>query len=236
MPDKPQTSVLAQYRTPPPPERKAHAAAEREAVGGRGEQADGGSSRKPHGRLWERCAAPCSAGRRWNGGSDGSARDGSQGGPASDMLGTRTRPIEMVATEDPGAPMKEKAMAAAEPMMAKEMAMGRAAAMDDLAGGDDMMGGPVGFPMRHRDFRRPRPRPVEPWAPVRVFPQPTYQPDYVGPRTDFRETVSRAPPNSVQSQDGRSPAFVCAVRTQWTSFPGADRNDRWRMPQVAKKR
>ena len=82
-------------------------------------------------------------------------------------------------------------MAAAEPMMAKKkMAMGRAAAMDDLAGGDDMMGGPVGFPMRHRDFQRPRPRPVEPWAPVRVFPQPTYQPDYVGPRTDFRRRSS----------------------------------------------
>ena len=104
----------------------------------------------------------------------------------------------------------DKVMAAAEPRaFPKKMAAGggRAMAMDDL----DVGGLPApGFGERlrapHGDmmFRpRPRPRPVEPWAPVRVFPVPSYQPDYSGPRTDFRETVFWAP--SVQTgQDGKA--------------------------------
>jgi hypothetical protein len=48
-----------------------------------------------------------------------------------------------------------------------------------------------------------RRRPVEAWAPVRVFPVPSYTPDYAGPRTDFRETVAWQP--AVQTgQDGKA--------------------------------
>ncbi len=98
---------------------------------------------------------------------------------------------------------------AAEPAMKKKMAgpMGRAA-MDDgdmlLGGGDDIGGGRAFDKRPARDMVfRPRPRPVEPWAPVRVFPVPSYQPDYTGPRTDFRETVFWSP--AVQTgQDGKA--------------------------------
>lgn len=106
--------------------------------------------------------------------------------------------------------------AAAEPAMRKAAEM---ADMDDLGGaaeakmarpaprmdlddsGLDGLGGQARphFP----PHRAPRPRPVEPWAKVRVFPQPDYQPDYAGPRTDFRETVLFAP--AVQTgQDGKA--------------------------------
>jgi hypothetical protein len=94
--------------------------------------------------------------------------------------------------------------------MAKPMpAMGRAARMNDLDGllgyadgDDDFMAGA----RRHgggRGEMAPRPRPVEPWAKVRVFPQPAYTPDYNGPRTDFRETIFWAP--TVQTgQNGKA--------------------------------
>lgn len=39
-------------------------------------------------------------------------------------------------------------------------------------------------------LRRPL---AQAWAPVRVFPAPVYQPDFRGPRTDFRETIYFAP-------------------------------------------
>src|SRR6185369_9727811 len=48
--------------------------------------------------------------------------------------------------------------------------------------------------------RRP---PPEAWAPVRVFPAPTYQPGFTGTRNDFRETIAWQP--SVQTgQDGKA--------------------------------
>lgn len=86
---------------------------------------------------------------------------------------------------------------AAEPkkMEAKPMARAKRAADDmdalldgdgdDVARGGAIARGPMRRPM---PIARP-PRPAIPWAPVRVFPVPNYQPDYSGPRTDFRETV-----------------------------------------------
>ena len=205
-PDKPQDVVLAQTKAPPPPpERKAHAAAEREQLVVAVNKPMAGPAKTPVALGTVAATPPMRAGAGGGMVAPMAAPAMAAGAAPRPMAGHADKADRMVATEDSGAPMKEeKAMAAAEPMMAKKkMAMGRAAAMDDLAGGDDMMGGPVGFPMRHRDFQRPRPRPVEPWAPVRVFPQPTYQPDYVGPRTDFRETVFWAP--SVQTgQDGKA--------------------------------
>jgi len=118
---------------------------------------------------------------------------------------------------------EDKPMAAAEPRMAaKKMAAGggRAAQMDDLDVGGMPAGGFAERPrLPHGDmmFRpRPRPRPVEPWAPVRVFPVPSYQPDYTGPRTDFRETVFWSP--SVQTgQDGKA-QVTFALSDAVTSF------------------
>ncbi len=55
----------------------------------------------------------------------------------------------------------------------------------------------VGFGIEDRDDDegpRGEPMPVEAtWAPVRVFPAPTYAGDYSGPRTDFRETIAWLP-------------------------------------------
>lgn len=59
----------------------------------------------------------------------------------------------------------------------------------------DVMDGPAGGGMAKDDDwdrakakkRMAKPAPV--WAKVRVFPLPDYQPDYAGPRTDFRETI-----------------------------------------------
>ena len=82
--------------------------------------------------------------------------------------------------------------AMAKPAAAAAMGLGRARPMDDAAFGD-------------MDLERPRPialpaprpaivrRPAVPWAPVRVFPAPTYQPGYSGPRSDFRETIAWLP-------------------------------------------
>jgi hypothetical protein len=120
-------------------------------------------------------------------------------------------PMAGVAQAAPMAMKAEMERGAAEPAMPKKkMAgpMGRAAMDDDmLLGGDDFGGGRMGAAARglpHREVVvRPRPRPVEPWAPVRVFPVPSYQPDYTGPRTDFRETVFWSP--AVQTgQDGKA--------------------------------
>ena len=62
-----------------------------------------------------------------------------------------------------------------------------------------------------RDFARaatkiamPRYQPEE-WAPVRVFPLPVFEPDYAGPRDDYRDTVFWAP--SVQT-DAKGQAHV----------------------------
>ena len=120
-----------------------------------------------------------------------------------------------MAAEGSVAPMEMKAdkaaRPAAEPMMARkkmEAPMGRAARddVDGLLGFADEIGGGRGHGMRPvmpMPRPRPRPRPVEPWAPVRVFPVPAYQPDYSGPRTDFRETIFWSP--AVQTgQDGKA--------------------------------
>ena len=129
---------------------------------------------------------------------------------AAPMMAQQARLADRgVAAEQAEAPRADKAMAAAEPRMAlagKKMAapMGRMAKddMDMLLGDDDFGGGGRGHRMMPPP-PRPRPRPVEPWAPVRVFPIPTYQPDYSGPRTDFRETIFWSP--SVQTgQDGKA--------------------------------
>jgi hypothetical protein len=86
---------------------------------------------------------------------------------------------------------------AAEPMAAAKPAFPGGA-----VGGFDDFGGGGGELMPRRRIVRP-PRPVEPWAPVRVFPVPAYEPSYTGPRNDFRETVFWAP--SVQTgQDGKA--------------------------------
>ena len=117
-------------------------------------------------------------------------------------------PMAGVAQAAPMAMKAEMERVAAEPAMPKKkMAgpMGRMAKDDDmLLGGDDFAGGQAFGKRPARDVVfRPKPRPVEPWAPVRVFPVPSYQPDYTGPRTDFRETVFWSP--AVQTgQDGKA--------------------------------
>ena len=85
-------------------------------------------------------------------------------------------------------PAEAKAMAQAGPRLAKKRAfvVGAAeeakrerAARDEVDDFEDVRGEPM---------------PVEPtWAPVRVFPAPTYAGDYSGARTDFRETIAWLP-------------------------------------------
>ncbi len=85
--------------------------------------------------------------------------------------------------------------AAGRPMPAQQIAQGALMDLDR----PDFMGagrGAVATPA-------PRRRPPEAWAPVRVFPAPIYQPDYSGPRNDFRETIAWQP--LVQTgQDGKA--------------------------------
>lgn len=76
--------------------------------------------------------------------------------------------------------------------------------MGGMARGGDVLD-PIGGIPRRMAMPRPivRRKPVEPWAPVRVFPAPNYEPGYTGVRSDFRETVFWAP--SVQTgQDGKA--------------------------------
>ena len=97
--------------------------------------------------------------------------------------------------------MADRAPAGKAAMDKEDLAMGglargpalglRGAGMGGAGLGDDAIG------------RLRRARPVETWAPVRVFPVPKYKPDYAGPRTDFRETIYWAP--AVQTgQDGKA--------------------------------
>ena len=51
------------------------------------------------------------------------------------------------------------------------------------------------------------PPPME-WAPVRVFPVPSFQPDYAGPRDDYRETVYWAPSIQTDANGKASVKFV----------------------------
>lgn len=48
----------------------------------------------------------------------------------------------------------------------------------------------------------------EAWAPVRVFPVPAFQPNYAGPRDDFRETVFWAPSVKTDAQGKAKVSFV----------------------------
>ncbi len=50
-------------------------------------------------------------------------------------------------------------------------------------------------------------RPLD-WAPVRVFPVPAFQPDYEGPRNDFRDTVFWAPSVKTGSDGKARVSFV----------------------------
>ncbi len=202
--DKPQDVVLAQTKAPQPPEGKA------KDKGG-AEQQQIVAANKP---MPAPAKTPDTAGTI---GRVAGPRAGAGGGMAAAMeapaMAAGAAPRPMVARADKGArvmadeaemPKPEAKAKAAEPMMAKKMiAPGRGGGRFDI---DDMDGDMLlGLGRGHRDFEapRPRPRPVEPWAPVRVFPVPTYQPDYSGPRTDFRETIFWAP--AVQTgQDGKA--------------------------------
>ncbi len=66
-------------------------------------------------------------------------------------------------------------------------AAGRGVAMRHIRGGDD--------------FREAKEKQGMAWAPVRVFPAPTYKAGYDGPRDDFRETIFWAP-NVATAADG----------------------------------
>jgi hypothetical protein len=79
-----------------------------------------------------------------------------------------------------------------------------------MDGGDALELAPLGRPVETPEpvmiARRPPPRPPKPpeaWAPIRVFPAPTYQPGFAGTRNDFRETIAWQP--SVQTdKDGKA--------------------------------
>ena len=135
------------------------------------------------------------------------------------------RPVATAAAEPVmRAPKEEVAEGQAMPATKAKAAKVAAGPMDRAARDDDMGGdrnvGDAPMAMGHLGFGRAegggvkgglflakRPavhrHPVETWAPVRVFPVPTYTPDYAGPRTDFRETVLWQP--VVQTgQDGKA--------------------------------
>jgi hypothetical protein len=107
---------------------------------------------------------------------------------------------------------------AAEP--ARPMAKAKRAMGDDLdalldagdIGGAAIARGPMRRPML---IARPA-RPAVPWAAVRVFPVPNYQPDYSGPRTDFRETVFFQPSVRTDAQGRAQVRF--ALSDAITSF------------------
>jgi hypothetical protein len=125
---------------------------------------------------------------------------GAAGGDAKKKMERRAAPADdMDAMADLAAP--PAAAPAAEPAMPQ-----RPMPMGGVRGRIGDMEGPMGgLPMHGVLMPRPavRRKPVEPWAPVRVFPAPNYEPGYTGPRSDFRETVFWAP--SVQTgQDGKA--------------------------------
>ena len=57
---------------------------------------------------------------------------------------------------------------------------------------------------------------VENWAAVRVFPTPSYSPNYAGPREDYRETVFWAP--SVKTDSKGKATVKFALSDAVTSF------------------